>query len=81
MKTKEGGRRKFGGAGRKEDGNCRQTLKIQRLNFCKEIHTYLLQVCRVGKMLKERILVVCCLCYARGEHPERKSSEDGKSHH
>ena len=23
-------------------------------------------------MLKERIRVVCCLCYAGGEHPERK---------
>ena len=28
MKIKRGGKGKFGGAGRKEDGNCR-TLKIQ----------------------------------------------------
>ena len=29
-------------------------------------------------MLKERIRVVCCLCYARGEHPERKVVKTGK---
>ena len=28
MKVKKGGKGKFGGAGRKEDGNCRRTLKI-----------------------------------------------------
>ena len=31
MKVKRGGGKgKFGGAGRKEDGNCRRTLKIQK---------------------------------------------------
>ena len=30
MKIKKWGRGKFGGVERKEDGNCRQTLKIQK---------------------------------------------------
>ena len=30
MKIKRGGRGKFGGAGRKEDGNCRRTLKKKK---------------------------------------------------
>ena len=33
---KKGGRGKFGGAGRKEDGNCRRTLKIQKSNCLQE---------------------------------------------
>ena len=30
-------------------------------------------------MLKERIRVVCCSCYARGEHPERKVVKTAKA--
>ena len=46
MKIKRG-RGKFGGAGRKEDGNCRRTLKIQKSDclkrkfrpiYCKYLH-------------------------------------------
>ena len=46
MKTKRGGRRrKFGGVGRKEGGNCRQTIqkssclqeKLKNQIVCKEI--------------------------------------------
>ena len=29
--------------------------------------------CRVGKILKERIRVVCCPYYGKGEHPEREA--------
>ena len=36
MKIKRGGRGRFGGAGRKEDGNCRRTLKIQKSNCLQE---------------------------------------------
>ena len=37
MKIKRrGGRGKFGGAGRKEDGNCRRTLKIQKSSCLQE---------------------------------------------
>ena len=47
MKVKGGERMKFGGPGRKEDGNCRRTLKIQKVKlfarkfrplYCKYLH-------------------------------------------
>ena len=36
MTVKKGGKGKFGGVGRKEDGNCRRTLKIQKSDCLQE---------------------------------------------
>ena len=36
MKVKGGGKGKFGGVGRKEDGNYRKTLKIQKPDCLQE---------------------------------------------
>ena len=36
MKAKRGGNGKFGGAGRKEDGNFRRTLNIQKSDCLQE---------------------------------------------
>ena len=36
MKVKGGEKGKFGGVGRKEDGNCRRTLEIQKSDSLQE---------------------------------------------
>ena len=73
MKVKgEGERGKFGGPGRKEGGNCRQT--IQKSNCLQEnLNIFITSIyMKSRKVLKERMQVVCCLCYGKGEHPERE---------
>ena len=71
MKVKRGGTGKFGGAGRKEDGHCRKIQKSDCLlgnldPFIASIYM------KSRKILKERIRVVCCSCYGKGEHLERE---------
>ena len=77
MKVKrERERGKFGGPGRKEGGNCRQTLKkkIQKSNCLQEnLDLFIASIyMKSRKVLKERIQVVCCPCYGKGEHLERE---------
>ena len=36
MTVKKGGEGEFGGVGRKEDGNCRRTSKIEKLDCLQE---------------------------------------------
>ena len=81
MKVKRRGvEGKFGGAGRKEVGNCQ---KIQKLdNLPGNLDPFIANVyMKSRKILKERIRVVCCPCYGKGEHLEREVIKITKSHH
>ena len=72
MKVKRGGvKGKFGGAGRKEVGNC---SKIQQSdNLPGNLDPFIASIyMRSRTILKERIQVVCCPCCGKGEHPERE---------
>ena len=64
MKIKRGERRKFGGVGRKEGENCRQTIqkpslfarKTQTLNCLqRNLNIFIASIYRVEKVLKERM--------------------------
>ena len=71
MKVKRGGKGKFGGAGRKEVGNCRKIQKSD--NLPGNLDPFIASIyMKSSKILKERIQVVCCPCYGKGEHPERE---------
>ena len=58
--------------GGKEDGNCRQTLKIQKSTCLQEnLDPFIASIyMKSRKILKERIRVVCCPCYGKGEYLE-----------
>ena len=67
----------------KEDENCRQIIKkIQVVCTEKLKHYIVLQrnlktfiasiYMESRKALKERMRIVCCLCYGKGEYPEEE---------
>ena len=55
----------------KRGGNCR---KIQKLdNLLGSLDPFIASIyMRSRKILKERVQVVCCPCYGKGEHLERE---------
>ena len=71
MKVKKGDKGKFGGAGRKEVGNCSKIQNSDHLpgNLDPFIAS---KYIRSRKILKERIRVVCCICCGKREHLERE---------
>ena len=72
MKVKRGGvKGKFGGAGRKEVGNCSKIQKSD--NLPGNLDPFIASIyMKSRKILKEGIQVVCCPCYGKGEHPTRE---------
>ena len=69
---REGGRRKFGGTGGKEGENCRQ--RIQKSSCLQEnLNIFIASIYMESrKVLKERMRIVCCLCYGKGKYPEKE---------
>ena len=51
--------------------------------FCKEIETQFIASIYMEsrKVLKERMQIVCCLRYGKGEYPEEGGRADSGSHH
>ena len=67
---------------RKEDENCRQIIqksscshrKIYKLNCLQGIlNIFIASIYMESrKVLKERMRIVCCPCYGKGEYPEKE---------
>ena len=71
MTVKKGGDREVWWGWEKRGGNCR---KIQKLdNLLGSLDPFIASIyMRSRKILKERVRIVCCPCYGKGEHPERE---------
>ena len=77
---------------RREDENCRQIIKnssclhrkTQTLHcFAKRnLNTFIASIyMKSRKVLKERMRIVCCLCYGKGEYPAGGGHVESGSHH